>query len=327
MNTPTLTPAQRIAQRAQLSAVTTPAPTETEDEELPASPLSIFPPNSNTIGRRPLSTLAQQLKEEHDLDFNSCAEVDKYCGMTLEERLLVHFVIGLKQREILKKKTGTEQYTIPSALLTTLRGNAFSLFMSSKLTSYTGKLAKATIEASREIGVPELPAVHELGKLGIIEKQLKKHITDIRYQTKEKISKSLKVKKKPDVAMLTAKLIGDKSVPITAAMYRRVAVLRFVAVSHPEQFKSDEYWAKVDEVIHSWREAANGNAGVLLNIFDQTYKEDQILEKHAAKIKYNHPTKPGKRRRVEESEDEVEDDEQANQSVRGTPVPEENEEN
>ncbi|THU94077.1 hypothetical protein K435DRAFT_860900 [Dendrothele bispora CBS 962.96] len=201
--------------------------------------------------------------------------------MSIEERLLVHFVIDLKQREMLKKKSGSEQYTIPTLLLATLRSNAFTLLMSPKLTSYSSKdLSKATVEASRQIGVPEIPAVYELGKLEIIQKTLKKHFTDIRYQIKDKVwahrvkllvahvlsqlSKALAQKKQPNIATLSATLIGDRSVPITVALYRRVAALRFVATSHPKEFRSEEFWAKVDEVIKAWKSAADGNAEVLL---------------------------------------------------------------
>ncbi|THU89810.1 hypothetical protein K435DRAFT_802472 [Dendrothele bispora CBS 962.96] len=276
--------------------------------------------------------------------------------MSIEERLLVHFVIDLKQREMLKKKSGSEQYTIPTSLLATLRSNAFTLLMSPKLTSYSSKdLSKATVEASREIGVPEIPAVYELGKLEIIQKTLKKHFTDIQYQIKDKLSKALAQKKQPNIATLSATLIGDRSVPITVALYRRVAALRFVATSHPKEFRSEEFWAKVDEVIEAWKSAADGNAEVLLSIFEQTYKEDvethgdpaksgiiavriadvplhqQILDNHASKVKYKRPrTNQGSRKRrrvVEDSEDEPNSDDGGDNSrvsgasAQGTPVP------
>ncbi|THU88820.1 hypothetical protein K435DRAFT_781892, partial [Dendrothele bispora CBS 962.96] len=282
MTTPALTPAQKIIQRAQLharfSSPASSAPeTSSSSNELHDSRTSLSPtPNpfltlsggsSNTFTGRPLSAYAQHLKEQFELDTAASTEVDKYCGLSLEERLLLHFVVGLKHAQILKKTANkSEDYKIPSALLTSLRSHAFMLLLSPKLVAYRGNIAKATVDAMREIGVSDIPAPHELGKLKIIQKAINDYLTDCRYQIKDKIAGDLKKKQKnrSNVATLTSKIIGEKSVTMTLALYRRISFLRFVAESYPEDFKGDGFWVKADTVIGEWREAAGKDANKLL---------------------------------------------------------------
>ncbi|THV06316.1 hypothetical protein K435DRAFT_789470 [Dendrothele bispora CBS 962.96] len=315
--------AERIAQRVQ-SATQSPAPVQNDpgsEDDLPATPSvhSSFFSGGGSVHSTALAlaTFARQLKDDYDLDHTSCADVDKYCSLSLEHRLLLHFVMDVKQREIAKKKDGSHQYTIPVTLKTTLRINAFQLLMSPKLTCYHGKLSKAVIDATREIGCSELPAVHKSGKLQLIEQHLKKYFTDLRYQLKEKIKQSISRKKKRDIASLTVDIIGEKDLSPTLALFRRVALLRaYLAEStknlKPEDRKKD-FWVRVDEGIQKWRNIVNGNAEQLLGFFEETYKEDvekygdparsgvvtvkmsdipahqQVIDKHAARVQYSGP--------------------------------------
>ncbi|KAK7461416.1 hypothetical protein VKT23_008594 [Stygiomarasmius scandens] len=258
--TPVLTPAQKIIQRAQLQArlsSASPAPSapdsagstnDTQDSQSSPTPNPFWTPSSgilNNIAGRPLST-----------------------WLTLEERLLLDFIINLKQTQILwKTMNKSEEYKIPSALLTSLRSHAFMLLLSPRLVAYRGNIAKATIDAMREIGVSDIPAPHELGKLKIVQKAINDYLTDCRYQIKDKKNRS-------NVTILTSKIISEKSVSITLALYRRISFLRFVAKSYPEDFKGNGFWVKADTVIGEWQEAAEKDANKLLGFFEFTYKED-----------------------------------------------------
>ncbi|KAK7448921.1 hypothetical protein VKT23_013653 [Stygiomarasmius scandens] len=314
---------ERIAQRVQSAAWSSSAlapstphdESQTQNDELPPTPSSFFG-NSLNVGptsQALLSTFARQLKEDYDLDHNSSAEVDKYCGLSLEHRLLLHFVIDVKLKEIAKKRAGSDHYVISNTLKTTLRSNAFLLMMSPKLTCYHGKLAKAVIDATREIGCSELPAIHESGKLQVIEKDLKKHFTDLRYSIKDKVKGSLK-KKKRDIASLTQEIIGEKRLSPTLALYRRVSLLRAFAAEKTQDLKPEDkkkdFWVRVDEGIHKWRGLVDGDAEKLLAFFEEVYKDDvatygdpaksgvvtirlsdipahqQVIDNHAAKVQY-----------------------------------------
>ncbi|THU78516.1 hypothetical protein K435DRAFT_811488 [Dendrothele bispora CBS 962.96] len=199
--------AERIAQRVQSAAQSSQTPSSSlpltpsdlpnqDDDDLPPS-TSNFVVHPSSTGSVALSNFARQLKEDYDLDHTSCAEIDRYCALSFEHRLLLHFAMDVKQKEISKKKTGSELYVIPNTLK----------------------------DATREIGCAELPAIHESGKLQIIEQSLKKHITDLRYSIKEKIKQSINRKKRRDVASLTSDIIGDKGVSPTLALFRRIAFL------------------------------------------------------------------------------------------------------
>ncbi|THU86068.1 hypothetical protein K435DRAFT_868668 [Dendrothele bispora CBS 962.96] len=339
MNTPALTPAQKIIQRAQLQArLSSPAPDATAStNELRDSPSSSTPDPFRTLfssipnngAGRSLSSYAQQLKEQYDLDPNASAEVDKYCGLTLEERLLLGFIVNLKHTQILKKTMNkSEDYRIPGALLTSLRSHAFMLLLSPRLVAYRGNIAKATVDAMRELGVSDIPAPHELGKLKIVQKGINDYLTDCRYQIKDKIAGDLKKKRKnrSNVATLTSKIIGEKSVTITLALYRRVSFLKTL--------KGDNFWVKADKVVGEWREAAGKDASKLLGFFEFTYKEDcnnygdpsqsgviatpsaeipahqKVIDEHAAKVKPPAPKASSKKRariEVDDSDEEEED--------------------
>ncbi|KAK7449319.1 hypothetical protein VKT23_013462 [Stygiomarasmius scandens] len=357
--TPQLSLAERIAQKVQSAAhfpTSDPAspttPVQNQDDELPPLISTSPGPGPDTLHSIPtrnhvaLTAFARQLKDDYDLDHNSCAEVDRYCATSsLEERLLLHFVSGVKQREMLKKKFGSEQYIIPGTLKATLRANAFLLLLSPKLTCYHGKLANAVINATREIGCHELPAVHDTGKLQVIEKDLKKHFADLRYTLKDKIRTSLSRKKKRDIASLTVDIIGDKrSLSPTLALFRRVALLRAYVSEKKKDLKPEDrkkdFWARVDEGIQKWRGMVNGNADKLLEFFEATYREDvakygdpaksgvvtikmsevpshqQIIDNHAAKVQYvgsdddddDGDSRPRKRQRVEDPDESDEGD-------------------
>ncbi|THV03140.1 hypothetical protein K435DRAFT_852205 [Dendrothele bispora CBS 962.96] len=317
--------AQKIAQQAvqritsggpsstdSPSSTAAPASSQSEaQEELPTDPFGLPP-----VPRRSLAAFAHNIKQDWDLDPIGCATVDKYLGMSPEERSLFHFAAMLKIHEQVKKKNSAAHYTESESLkasfryfYSTLRSHALLLFFSPQLTTYTqGKLAEAIIAAAREIGCPELPAPHEIGKLKIIKKSLSRYLTNIRYQVKEKLTVNLRKKKQLDVATLSQALVGEKGVvPMTANLYRRVAVLRFVAIN-PDCNKSvdieddplgtptetsdmrvtkldDNFWTKVDAVTNEWRVVAQGNTAVLLEIFDDTYKKDCS--------KYGQPAKSG----------------------------------
>ncbi|THU81999.1 hypothetical protein K435DRAFT_808640 [Dendrothele bispora CBS 962.96] len=274
-----LTPAQRLIQKTRMrqasrSGSPTPASPNANDESPVtgvSTPSSIVSNNQPTI--RSDSAVARQIKEEYTLDMHSICVFDRHCGMTLEERNLRLFASCTKVLELVQKLSTSEEWSITPVLESSIRQHSFTFLLSPKLTSYLGDIAKNVIDALRVLGVAELPGAHEVGKLTVVQHSVKKFNTSDRYQIKSKIAKG--IKNNSDIATLTSAIVGEKSksIAITAALYRRVAFLRWAAT----EFKSssgDKWWDDVDMCLLELRTAFQGDAVGLHEVFETRYHED-----------------------------------------------------
>ncbi|THU93012.1 hypothetical protein K435DRAFT_861921 [Dendrothele bispora CBS 962.96] len=256
----------------QASRSSSPSSVSTNTNDEPptgvSTPSTAFPSSNNQTAIRSDSVVVRQIKEEYSLSTHSTRAVDRYCGMTLEERNLRLFVTCTKVLELAQKLSTSEEWSISPVL-----EHSFTFLLSPKLTSYLGDIARNAIDALRVLGVAELPEAHEVGKLTVVQRSIKKVNTSDRYQIKAKIAKG--IENNSDIATLTSTIVGEKSksIAITAALYRRVAFLRWAAT----EFKSssgDKWWDDVDMCLLELRTAFQGDAVGLHEVFETRYRED-----------------------------------------------------
>ncbi|THU77700.1 hypothetical protein K435DRAFT_701823 [Dendrothele bispora CBS 962.96] len=131
-------------------------------------------------------------------------------------------------------------------------------------------------DALRAIGIPDLPAQHELGKLEIVYQAIGKYLTYHRYQIKAKLANAIpkgkKSKNKVDIATLTRQIVGDKSLAITALHYRCVAFLRWASIEYKSA--GDKWWEEIDSVLLGWRQEFQGDDVGLFDCFESMYTDD-----------------------------------------------------
>ncbi|KAL0569116.1 hypothetical protein V5O48_012859, partial [Marasmius crinis-equi] len=119
----------------------------------------------------------------------------------------------------------------PDVVLTrSLKEFGLQAVLSPQIHAYRGKkLGHMVVDIMRQLGVSDLPASHNLGRIELCAGIVTRHLTDVHYQIKLKIGQSLYTKdgtfKPTDVGTLFEDCIGTSRVPITLPALIRMSYI------------------------------------------------------------------------------------------------------
>ncbi|KAJ3983802.1 hypothetical protein F5890DRAFT_1462372 [Lentinula detonsa] len=144
--------------------------------------------------------------------------------------------------------------TIHQFSQTTCKDYAAAYIFSPSIASYKGKKGpEDVLDAMRQLSVSNLPPASETGRCDAIMEIIKKAMTDARHNIKEKILLSIKDgSTHRDIAALTRACIGTSKARPTAALFIRIAFLRYSFVQYPTAV-TERFWNKVDETLAKYR--------------------------------------------------------------------------
>ncbi|KAJ3870743.1 hypothetical protein F5051DRAFT_447208 [Lentinula edodes] len=148
-----------------------------------------------------------------------------------------------------------QEYRIPETLKTTCKDYAWAYVLSPTILSYKSKSGPANVLAAmRQLNVSNLPPSSETGRVNVVLEVIKKGMTDACHNVKEKIISSVKNSASPyrDIAALTQACIGCSKAKPMAALFVRIAFLRWQVAQHPTS-NMDKFWDKVDEALNKYR--------------------------------------------------------------------------
>ncbi|KAE9385091.1 hypothetical protein BT96DRAFT_950089 [Gymnopus androsaceus JB14] len=198
------------------------------------------------------------------------------------EHLAHVFLVGLENRDAFRLLTSSVDYRVPETLKTTCKDYAWVYILSPTIMQYKGKTGPANVLAAmRQLNVNNLPPPSETGRCDVIMEIIKKGMTDARHNIKEKITSSVKNEAAAhrDIAALTRACIATSKAKPTAALFVRIAFLRWQFNQYPTCV-TDKFWDKVDETLVKYRTEFN-TAAELQPAFEAIF--------HSNKEKYGQP--------------------------------------
>ncbi|KAJ6563492.1 hypothetical protein B0H10DRAFT_2115135 [Mycena sp. CBHHK59/15] len=162
---------------------------------------------------------------------------------------------------VLSQDTEGKQWMVPPALKKTATDYARVAALSPSARSYRGKsLAAAVVAAMRERNVSDLPRPDETSHCEAVLELVGTALTQARHGIKAALVDSILACNRTDIATLTRVCIGKSKAQPTAALYRRLAWLRFQLVQQNAKpattgSKVDKFWVKVDTELDEWHES------------------------------------------------------------------------
>ncbi|KAJ3859038.1 hypothetical protein EV359DRAFT_68510 [Lentinula novae-zelandiae] len=186
------------------------------------------------------------------------------------------YLVVLENRDALRLLTLSQEYRIPETLKTTCKDYAWAYVLSPTILLYKSKSGPANVLAAmRQLNVSNLPPSSETGRVDVVLEVIKKGMTDAHHNVKEKITLSVKNSASlyRDIAALTQACIGCSKAKPMAALFVRIAFLRWQVAQHPTS-NMDKFWDKVDEALNKYRTEFK-TAIELNDAFSTIYEEDQ----------------------------------------------------
>ncbi|CDO76975.1 hypothetical protein BN946_scf184298.g2 [Trametes cinnabarina] len=174
-------------------------------------------------------------------------ELDVFLVANPFEREAQQYAISLECRDMLKLLSVDQEYKMTDTLKTVMR----------------------------QLGVANLPSMQETGRCEVLLTYIGKSLTDCRHHIKNKVTETLKAgcKSAKDIGSLTAAITSRSKVRPTAALYMRIAAVRWVAKEY-SQCTEDAFWVKFDEKLIEWRQRAQTPA-LIQALFQEMYNSDK----------------------------------------------------
>ncbi|KAI0349302.1 hypothetical protein OH77DRAFT_1432189 [Trametes cingulata] len=168
---------------------------------------------------------------------------------------------------------------MPETLKRTAQDYGWAFMLSPTVQSYRAVDASDKVLAvMRELGVANVPPAHETARCDAVLACIGKALTDCRHHIKNKVSESMKpgVQGSKDIASLCAAITSRSKVKPTAAMYMRIAAVRYVVRTYPECAGEDAFWIRFDKQLNQYRELLQTPAKIQA-AFEDMYETDKRL--------------------------------------------------
>ncbi|KAI0355644.1 hypothetical protein OH77DRAFT_302393 [Trametes cingulata] len=245
-----------------------------ESDYEPASHATLTTVTSVNIG-----DLARRLKRARRLGPQSEIDLDMFLAAQPVAREAQQYAVSLECRDMLKTMTLEQEYKMPETLKRTAQDYGWAYMLSPTIQSYCAVDASDKVLAvMRELGVANIPPAHETARCDAVLACIGKALTDCRHHIKNKVSETLKTGAQgpKDIASLCAAIANRSKVKPTAAMYMRVAAVRYIVRTYPECVGEDAFWIRFNKQLNQYRELLKTPVKIQA-AFEDMYESDKRL--------------------------------------------------